>query len=43
MAEMQAQAGQMLSQVAGSVVIRTIDVDLKSGLIAEMPKHPAGD
>ncbi len=42
MAELQAQAGKILSQVAGYVGMRTIDIGLQSGLIAEMAKHPEG-
>ncbi len=42
MAELQTQAGKILSQVAGYVGTRTIDIGLRSGLIAEIAKHPEG-
>ncbi len=42
MAELQTQAGKILSQVAGYVGMRTIDIGLRFGLIAEVAKHPEG-
>ena len=39
---MQQQAGKLLSQVAGYVGVRTIDIGLRLGLLEEIAKHPEG-
>ena len=38
----QQQAGKLLSQVAGYVGVRTIDIGLRFGLLEELAKHPQG-
>ena len=38
----QQQAGKLLSQVAGYVGVRTMDIDLRLGLLGEVAKHPQG-
>ncbi len=40
--EIQAQAGKVLTQIAGYVGMRTILIGLRSGLLAEISKHPDG-
>jgi SAM-dependent methyltransferase len=40
--EVQQQAGKVLSQVAGYVGVRTIDIGLRRGILAEIGKHPEG-
>ena len=40
--EVQAQAGKILGQVAGYVGVRTIDIGLRRGILAEIGKHPDG-
>ena len=40
--EIQQQAGKILSQVAGYVGVKTMEIGLRSGLIAEIAKHPQG-
>ena len=40
--EIQQQAGKLLSQVAGYVGVRTIDIGLRLGLLEELAKHPEG-
>ncbi len=40
--EVQAQAGKVLAQVAGYVGVRTIQIGLRSGLLGEISKQPAG-
>ena len=40
--EIQQQAGMILSQVAGYVGVKTMEIGLRSGLIAEIAKHPQG-
>ena len=36
------QAGKLLSQVAGYVGVRTMDIGLRLGLLGEVAKHPQG-
>ena len=38
----QQQSGKLLSQVAGYVGVRTMDMGLRLGLLAEVAKHPQG-
>jgi len=38
----QQQAGKLLSQVAGYVGLRTIDIGLRFGLLDEIARHPEG-
>lgn len=38
----QQQAGKLLSQVAGYVGVRTMDIGLRLGLLAEIANHPRG-
>ncbi len=38
----QQQAGKLLSQVAGYVGVRTMDIGLRHGLLAEIANHPQG-
>jgi len=38
----QQQAGKLLSQVAGYVGVRTMDIGLRLGLLAEIANHPQG-
>jgi SAM-dependent methyltransferase len=38
----QQQAGKLLSQVAGYVGVRTMDIGLRFGLFGEVAKHPRG-
>ncbi len=38
----QQQAGKLLSQVAGYVGVRTMDIGLRFGLLEEIAKHPHG-
>jgi len=38
----QQQAGKLLSQVAGYIGVRTMDIGLRLGLLAEVAKHPQG-
>ncbi|MCH8990122.1 MAG: hypothetical protein IIA92_15115, partial [Chloroflexi bacterium] len=40
--EIQQQAGIILSQVAGYVGVKTMEIGLRSGLIEEIAKHPQG-
>lgn len=40
--EIQQQAGKVLSQMAGYIGIRTIDIGLRFGLFEEIAKHPNG-
>lgn len=40
--EVQQQAGKLLSQVAGYVGVRTIEIGLRLGLLDEIAKHPGG-
>ena len=40
--ELQQQAGKILSQVAGYVGIKTLEIGLKSGLLEEIARHPQG-
>ena len=40
--DLQEQAGKILSQVAGYVGVKTLDIGLRSGLIEEIAKHPQG-
>jgi len=40
--EIQQQAGVILSQVAGYVGVKTMEIGLRSGLFAELAKHPQG-
>ena len=39
---MQQQAGKLLTQVAGLIGVRTIEMGLRHGLIAAVAKHPGG-
>lgn len=39
---MQQQAGKLLSQVAGYVGVRTMEIGLRLGLLEEIAKHPEG-
>ncbi len=38
----QQQAGKLLSQMAGYVGVRTVDIGLRFGLLEEIAKHPQG-
>ena len=40
--EVQAQAGKVLTQVAGYVGVRTMQIGLRSGLLGEISKHSEG-
>ncbi len=40
--EIQQQAGKIISQVAGYVGVKTIDMGTKLGMLAELAKHPDG-
>ena len=40
--EIQQRAGMILSQVAGYVGVKTMEIGLTSGLLAEIAKHPQG-
>lgn len=40
--EIQQQAGKLLSQVAGYVGVKTMDIGLRFGLFEEIAKHPQG-
>ena len=40
--EVQQQAGKILSQVAGYVGVKTVEIGLRSGLLEEIAKHPQG-
>ena len=40
--EIQQQAGKILSQVAGYVGTRTINLGMRFGLFEEIAKHPTG-
>jgi ubiquinone/menaquinone biosynthesis C-methylase UbiE len=40
--EVQQQAGKVLSQVAGYVGVRTIEMGLRLGILEEIAKHPEG-
>ena len=40
--EIQQQAGKILTQVAGYAGVKTMEIGLKSGLLEEIAKHPAG-
>ena len=40
--EIQQQAGKILSQVAGYIGVKTVEIGLQSGLLEEIAKHPQG-
>ena len=40
--EVQAQAGKVLTQVAGYIGVRTMQIGMRSGLLKEISKHSAG-
>ena len=40
--EIQQQAGKILSQVAGYVAVKTLEIGLGSGLLAQIAKNPRG-
>ena len=40
--KIQQQAGKILSQVAGYVGVKTMEIGLRSGLVEEIAKHPQG-
>lgn len=40
--EIQQQAGKILSQVAGYIGVKTLEVGMRSGLLEEIAKHPQG-
>jgi SAM-dependent methyltransferase len=40
--EIQQQAGKVMAQVAGYIGVRTIDIGLRRGILAEIGKHPDG-
>ena len=40
--EIQQQAGKVITQVAGYVGVKAIDIGLRQGMLEELAKHPEG-